>query len=122
MNNEECEGWRNYATFGVAVVLDNDRALASKRRSMTKAAVTLAPGAAQVLEGIWTESEAARFTLADALKDWIERELERAQEPCREPFAGMVGQLVQAGLGDVDWSGIAAHDLEELELEKGASR
>lgn len=122
MNNESCEGWRNYATFGVVVVLDNDRALASKRRSMTKAAVTLAPGTEQVREGIWTVLEAERFTLADALKDWTERELERAQEPCRGPFAGMVAQLVQAGLGDVDWEGIAAHDLDELALEKGASR
>ena len=103
----EYNGWTNYATWGVALVLDNDEGTYNEVRE--RAESLLAYDHPNVPE-IWTADEAARFGLADFLKDYVEDLCGLEDDP--GPTL-MACQVLQAGLGDVDWDEIARVILSE---------
>jgi hypothetical protein len=103
-------GWTNYATWGVALVLDNDEGTYNYVRERIEAIREEAAESSQVLAGIWTAEQAARFNAADFLKDYVEElcHLESDDGPTL-----MARQVIQAGLAEVDWDEIADHVLAE---------
>lgn len=108
-------GWTNYATWGVALVLHNDQGTHEEVREQAAAFAAGAADHENVAEGIWTAESAARFGLSDWLADFT-REL-CGLEDCdgtREPSM-MAMQVIGAGLADVDWDAIARNILSELE-------
>jgi hypothetical protein len=101
-------GWKNYATWGVALVLDNEQSTYNEARNRAHTIEMHAPGSPQVIDGIWTKEQAARFVLADWLKDYVE-------ELCgleSDELSMMARQMIGAALSDVDWDEIASHYLE----------
>lgn len=110
-------GWTNYATWGVALVLDNDEGTYTAVHDQLGEFRADAPDCSQVANGIWTEDQAVRFNLADWLKDFTEElcglgdfEAYGVAEPSPSLMAR---QVIGAGLANVDWDEIANHYISE---------
>lgn len=103
-------GWSNYATWGVALVLDNDQGTYSYVRERLAELRKSSPSLYNVQQGIWTADQAIRFELADILKDFTEDLCGLEDEP--GPTL-MARQVIQAGLSDVNWSEIAENIADE---------
>lgn len=108
-------GWKNYETWSVALIIDNDQRTERESRDVVRLAVMEArqdDPEARVVD----EASHIKYRVADALKDWVERQLERNTEPSEaEPMSYLVSQLVHAALGEVDWDEIAESFLADLE-------
>lgn len=114
MTTSTYNGWKNYATWGVALVIDNDQsAYETVLETVARIRSVDAPMHPNVPK-IWTVEEAARFELADWLKDFTEElcGLEGEDLGIPEPSL-MARQILQAGLSDVDWDEIADNYLAE---------
>lgn len=72
-------------------------------------------------KAIWTREEAARFALADRLKEWHEEGkdelLERAKVTCT-----IWADLLNAALSEVDWAEIAQSFLDDVDKERVGAR
>src|SRR5712691_4616597 len=106
MAEDGYNGWKNYETWAVALWIDNDQGTYGMRQIMAVEAWEEAEDLSQVSDGIWTREEAARFTLEDMLKDWIEGDSPLADD------ASLYSDLLGAALSEVDWLEIAANYLE----------
>ena len=93
-------GWTNYETRAVALWINND--LSTKMHWTAEAvdASLESPFCEMVQDGTWTSEEAARFDLADRLKDEI-----TDASPTTE--ASVYSDLLQAALDTVNWQEIA---------------
>lgn len=112
-------GHPNYETWGVVLVLNDSPESQERILQLARAARDNAPNAPQVLDGIWTAPEAARFTLADALKDYVESMRDDAcplthARRHATPAEMMVAQMFSAAVSRVDWDDIARDLLDEL--------
>jgi hypothetical protein len=99
-------GWTNYETWVTALWLDNDYATQCYWRQATQECKSTAGLAQQVKQGYWTAEEAARFTLADRLKEEV-----TDAAPIAE--ASLYADLLGAALEEVDWREIADHYLAD---------
>ena len=100
------QGWTNYETWAVALWLGNDRASYEHWREQTRRHRREAPTCRQVLGGAWTPEQAARFNLADALREEVTE-----AAPLDEPT--LYADLLRAVLDEVDWQEIAEHMLAD---------
>lgn len=105
-NEKGYNGWTNYETWVTALWLDNDEGSQSYWREIAGECKLAAPQAGQVERGIWTIEEAARFTLADRLKDEIEE-----GSPVQE--ASLYSDLIGAALQEVNWHEVADNFLSD---------
>lgn len=109
---ETYNGWTNYATWGVALVLDNDETTYNEVRETARAYRDGADLHDNVTAGIWTAEEAVRYELADWIKDYTERLCDDTH--LRVPGRSlMASQVIQAGLAEVNWDEIARNVLSE---------
>lgn len=117
MTDETYNGWTNYETWGVALILDNDEGLYNARREAADQAIRDAKYADQVTSGIWSEANARKYILADWLKNFTETLCGIGSESedygIAEPSM-MAQQLLGAALSDVNWDEIAENYLSEL--------
>jgi hypothetical protein len=112
-------GWKNYATWGVALILDNDQGLHLRPVNMARRAIEDATNAAveNARKGgplaEWDKPEhRARIALADELKEWVGERLDETVAPdCEGAWGQMAAQMVGAGLAEVDWQELAEHYL-----------
>ena len=104
--DKKYNGWTNYETWAVALWMDNDRLSYQYWREATREARSEAPGCKQVTNGIWDVDAAARFLIADWLKEDF-----GDKAPTSEPT--VYSDLLQASLESVNWQEIAEHLLEE---------
>lgn len=112
-------GWTNFETWGVALVLDNDQGTYTECTETAERFATEAPEHYNV-PGIWTAEQAARFTFADWLKDYTEALCGLGADADFETYgipepSMMARQLLQGALSDVDWDEIADHYLSALD-------
>ena len=105
------QGYANYATFGVAVTLDNDQTMSNALHQIVFAAIDNAPADENVRENIWTVEETERFRAVEGIKSYVEDLVERGSP---HPMAA---QMVQAGLCEVDWDELAADYIESAKTE-----
>jgi hypothetical protein len=105
-NEKRYNGWTNYETWVTALWLDNEYATQCYWRSATSESRVSAPLSRQVKDGYWTITEAARFTLADRLKEEV-----TAGAPIGD--ASLWADLLGAALDEVNWQEIADHYLTE---------
>ena len=103
------EGYTNFETWAVALAFDNYRELYDLSRAAAGLAKSDAKKAHQVLSGIWTRKEAAKYLLADTLKEYFETRAEDFDLPA--PFA----DLLSGALSSVNWGEIAQELLEGKE-------
>jgi hypothetical protein len=99
-------GWTNYETWAVALWLDNEQGSYLYWREQAEEHWENAPECGQVVKGIWSREEAAKFNLADQLRDEI-----RENSPIQE--ASMYSDLLSGALDDVNWKEIAGNWLED---------
>lgn len=105
-NEQRYNGWTNYETWVTALWLDNDYATQCYWREVSRECRQSAPDTEQVAKGYWTINEAARFTLADRLKDEV-----TDNAPLSE--ASLYSDLLGAALQEVNWLEIATHYLSD---------
>lgn len=115
MSTETYNGWTNYETWGVALLLDNDEGTYREAREAAERFKEEAPDHRNV-PGIWTAEEAAKFEMADWLKDYTETlcGIGADSEDLGIPEPSMMAQQLLGGaLSDVNWDEIAGHYITE---------
>ena len=108
-------GWTNYATWGVPLVLDNDEGsyryvrdeLVPRCRDEAQRWLVDNPSMRDAL----TVDEVTRHRLEDALKDYTEELCGLEDDEDRIPL--MARQVIAAGLAEVNWREIAENILSE---------
>ncbi len=103
-------GWKNYETWNVALWLDNDQGTQELTRDLAQEACE-GPASENVIKGIWTRAEDARFELADRIKDFVTENL------IPDLGASMASDLLNSAVSEVDWDEIAEHYLADIEDE-----
>jgi len=93
-------GWKNYPTWAVNLWLGNDQELYNATLEIVGQGLTYADDHPNV-PSIWTQDEANRFAVADALKTWVTDEL------APDLGASFASDLLGYALGEVDWEEIA---------------
>lgn len=118
-------GWANYPTWVVNLWLSNERGLYEECCYMAREALRDAPHdenanrrpwlskPGEWLPPVWTVEEAARYRLADTMKEYVE-ELIHGDEA--EACLGT--DLLGYALGEVDWDEIADSWLESAKEEE----
>ena len=112
-------GWANYETWCVHLWLSNDEPTYRYWTEEAERQRSEAPSCANVTEGIWSVEDAARFNLADQMKESFEtfhpfrgEHLAKPNEP--DVFC----DLLDSALSEVDWHEVAEAFLEGLEPEE----
>ena len=105
---ERYNGWTNYETWAVSLWIDNDQATHVHWRQEAARQAQEAATGDMVRDAVWTAPEAARFNLAEQLKDEI-----TDASPLME--ASLHSDLLQAALDTVNWSEIAENLLTDLD-------
>ncbi len=105
---QQYNGWTNYETWAVALWIDNDQGSQSYWREEAERQAQEAANCEMVQDAVWTEANAARFNLADQLKDEI-------TDASPEMEASLYTDLLQAALATVNWSEIAENLLSSLD-------
>lgn len=107
-------GWTNYETWGVALVLDNEQSTQEIALEMAREAIANASTDESVRDGIWTAEQAARYRLAADLKHFTEMlcGTEDNDWGIVEPSL-MARQLLGAALSEVNFDEIAEHYLTD---------
>lgn len=100
--DETCEGYSNYETFSVAVVIDNDKGSYTYWRERAREELATAKA-----DQVATVGERARWNLADALEDHVRSEAPELTE--------YYSSLLLAGISGVDWREIADGWCSEVE-------
>jgi hypothetical protein len=99
-------GWKNYETWNVALWIDNDQGTYNERCRIVAECIEDAPSMEQVPR-VWTSQQAARYSLADRLKDWVESDM------IPDLGSSMAADLLAAALSEVDWEEIAENWLDD---------
>ncbi len=100
-------GWANYETWCVNLWLSNNEPTYRYCRTLAEDCRSQAPTCRQVQERVWQVPEAAKFLLADRLKEFVED---------RNPLcnhATVYTDLLNAALSEVNWHEVAEAFLEE---------
>lgn len=109
MTKNECyQGWSNYATWAVALWIDNDQNAYQYWREQLDVQREQAPRCEQVRSGIWTVAQAVQFSLADQLCTAITE-----ASPLRS--STLYTDLLTASIQQVNWTEIAGHWMAEIE-------
>jgi hypothetical protein len=114
MPDETYNGWTNYETWGVALVLDNDHGTYDYvRERVAEIRADAAAYAADVLNGIWSLESAIRFGVADFLKDYTQELCGIGDEEYVPEPSLMARQLLGGAIDRVDFESIADHYLSD---------
>ena len=97
-------GWHNYETWAVKLWIDNERAEYDYWRNET-----VETWANTEATEYLTRSQAARFSLADSLKEW--------HQDNTPDLSGPFCDLLNAALSEIDWDEIADAMLTDAELD-----
>lgn len=109
--SDKYNGWTNYETWNVALWIGNEQGTSEEAERITNQCVKDAPYASQVPK-IWTAQEAAKLTLADALKEWVESDM------IPDLGASMAADLLGAAMSEVNWQEIAENYLDDCDEYK----
>lgn len=110
MSDKTYNGWSNYETWNVKLWMDNEQGTQEYWRDMAREQWEYP----QKTSPHWSNSEAARFSLADMLKDHYEEALMEVLTP--EHRSSVWSDLLGAALSEVDWQEIADNLLSDEDL------
>lgn len=105
-------GWSNYETWSVALIVDNDEELHDQRRRLVSA---VCDAVVDAYEGKADDLPAEqRWAVAEAARKWIAGASEMYAEPASDdPLSYLWAQLLGAALSEVDWSEVADAWIED---------
>ncbi len=106
MSDNKYDGWTNYETWAIAIWLDSDQATYSYWCKQARQHREKSSRCQQVIDDTWSAEDAAKYNLADQLKEEI-----TGNAP--DVLKGAYSDLLNASLGEVNWDEIAAHYLEK---------
>ena len=107
MTERTYNGWSNYETWTVSLWMDNERHSHEYWRRQAAEHRQAVPTRQLVADGVWTAEEAAKFNLADQIKE------ETADDsPLKTP--SLYSDLLNAAFGEVNWQEIAGHLLADV--------
>lgn len=108
-------GYTNYETWAVSMYLDGnydgEGTYHTVLELVQEASDNYAPG--NVYEGIWTEDEARRYSVEDALKAWFEDQLP-------DLGASIAQDLLTSAVQEVNWLELAELKLNEIKENASA--
>lgn len=104
-------GWTNYETWAVGLYLDGNYDGEGTYRYVLELVGEAAQAfnADNVEAGIWTEADARKFAVEDALKSWFEETLPELD--------GIAADLLGAATSEINWLELAQHKLDEIAEE-----
>jgi hypothetical protein len=106
-------GWTNYETWSVALIVDNDEGYQGMARDHAQDAWDDATAG-----GSFSREEQATFALADSLKGWITSPPEDGGLIPEMPEAPLADQLLNGALSEVNWHELAGHWLADIERQE----
>lgn len=114
-------GWKNFETWNMVLWLDSGRGSHEYWQERAEACWDQAQHASQVASGIWTREEAARFLLADELKESHEEAMAEVLGAAKADCS-VWADLLSSALGEVAWDDVAEDMLEGIgkEVAEGA--
>lgn len=113
------QGWKNHATWCVALHINNEDATQKHAQALREAAKLAAANEKNFGSCVWSVGDAARYRLANALKSWIEDEVIDSY-PAGSSFADLLRlDLLRGYLCDVNWNEIAQNFLDEGKDSEG---
>ena len=101
----EYQGYTNHPTWAVALHLDNEQGTQEMMLEWANEAIEASTTDENTKEGIWTADDAAKFNLADRLKEFVEE-----NNPCTEP--DMYSDIMNGVLGDINYNELATKYIE----------
>ena len=107
-NDRKYNGWTNYETWAVGLWIDNDQATYTYWREEATRHVRQAAEDEMVQQSIWTEQAAARYKLAQQLKDEL-------TDTAPDLGATVYADLLGAALDTVNWTELAESLLSDVE-------
>ena len=107
---EKHNGYRNFETWSIALILDNDEGMYKDIRAMIENIKKNIDKDDRVKDGIWTQDEGIKFCLSDAIKEYVESDITDEEEDMRYTF---VETLVHCAMSRIDWDEIAESELAD---------
>ena len=104
------QGWKNYETWHVALMLGQD---AGTQQTWLDNAAAYWASAKGKTHDVWTESEQARYELADSLKEYVEEGIDTLDSD--NFISPLLLGLMRAGFDEVFWEQIANGFLEQCD-------
>lgn len=96
-------------TDSLDIIISSHREGVGMCRALAIHTIEMSPTCEEVAAGTWTVAEAEKFHLADALKAWIEGEID--DMPVKTFRDAIRATLARDAFEEVDWHELAAHYL-----------
>lgn len=110
-------GWQNYETWSVALVIDNDQATfaeVAEKAENAKNGIDAETGDAFESDGTFTAQEQAKWAFQRWLKGYAEELCGLWEdEDLSDNLSMLAKQLLMASLSEVDWVRLAEHYMED---------
>lgn len=114
-------GWTNYETWALALWLDNEQQTSNRMYEKAKQHLKDAPTheyiVGSTMKHPWTVCEVARMTLADDLKEMVEKAMPTGMAHPGNVFDktldGALHDILNANVTQIEWGEMAEHYLEE---------
>ncbi len=111
---ERYNGWKNYETWAVGMYLDgNYDGPGTYYETIERVKIALAQD--HPASEYWTVEQSKRFAVADALKNWVEENVNPHMVDDDHPdpqLHPLVSDLLGAALSEVDWQELADARIE----------
>lgn len=114
MQTKAYNGYTNYETWSVMLLIDNDQGQQEHYAEVARS--LFAMGVDSTSKGVVTRSDAARYALADTLKQDHEDGAQEMLESAGR-VSSIYDQLLKAALSEVDWDECADCILRGAEIE-----
>jgi hypothetical protein len=114
VKEKDCQAWTNYETWAIAHHINNTKEIQERWLANARECRAHARDHDNVIEGAWTEAEAARIALADTLKEEADDGLEWESVPL--PYR----VLLVAAFNNVNWIEIAESLLKTIQEQDQA--
>jgi hypothetical protein len=108
------EGWSNFESWSVSLVLNNEQALQERALRVVEGGIRLGPPSPY-----WTEPQRRRYRAAEALEAWVRDEAASAVPAEGSQLAPLWSQLLTSALDEVDWQEVTDGFLKMKEERDG---